>query len=360
MSKNFTTSSKMDELFASLGNKTFKLSKGDQVTGEVIKITNHEIIIDLEGKSEGVISKKELIEDEYKDIKVGDTIKAYVLTSESVSGQTLLSLRNDFDQKNSKIKKSPFLAKKWAQLKGAMKSGNKLTGEVLEQNKGGFVVEVEGIRGFLPSSHISLKTISETKDLVGSSIPVTVIEADENNNRLVLSTRVELSAEELEKLKKLQIGSTVSGLVKGVFVFGALVDVDGLEGIVRTSDIAWERIEDPNTVLKTGDSIEAKILSLDEELQRLNLSIKDLKEDPLGNLAEKYQIDDVVSGTITEITQSGIKVSLKDGVEGLLSSNGTEYSVGQSANFLVAGVDTRKRIVNLAPFITSTAGLIYK
>ncbi len=360
MSTNFTPSSKMDQLFSTL-SRSVRLIKGDQVTGEVIKITSQEIIIDLEGKSEGVIPKKDLDQKIYQDIKVGDTITAYIVIPEAYSGQTILSLNNESTQKTSRGKKSPFLSKKWSQLKGAMRSNAKLSGEVLEQNKGGFVIEVEGIRGFLPSSHLSLKTITATPNLVGSTITVVIIESDEDNNRLVLTTREVSSQESLDKINQFKVGDTTQAKIVGVFTFGVILDLgDGIEGVVKVSDLAWERVEDPAELFKIGDMIEAKILGIDSELCRVNLSFRELLADPFSSLAEKYQVDDVVPGVVIEVTQVGIKVSLKDGIEGFLSPGSNKFTLGENTNFLVTGIDQKRRLVNLSPFITSTEGLIYK
>lgn len=350
----------MEELLASQNKKFKTLTRGQLISAEIITIGDHEAILDLGSKSEGVLSKRELPENS----KIGDTVKVYVVTVENENGQTVVS--SSPQTKSQTVYKGHGI--NWPKFSQALNQKNKLTGKVLEINKGGLIVEVESSRGFLPNSQVGFELLSKAgkglEDLVGQSITVTVSEIDQNENRLIFSQRGQVSEEVKNKLKEFKKDAKVKGVIVAVLPFGLVVNTQGSEGLVFISDVSWEKVEDLSKLFKVGEELEVKVLGSDEELGRLNLSIKQLSEDPFSKLAENYPADEVVRGEVISESDLGVIFKFKDGIEGLLSAakkeSGVTYEVGKSMQLLVDSVDLQRRRINLAPFITSTEGLIYK
>ncbi len=361
----------MAELLAKNNSKPVTLHRGEEVEGKVINITQDEIILDLGAKAEGVLNKKDLNAEDLEKLKVGDKLKAFVSSPETESGQVILTLHKALTQQGGK--RFTETLKRWQKFLTAAGKQTTLTGQVVDLNKGGLVVDIDGIRGFLPASQVGVENMGEEgaglSGMVGKDVTVNVIEADPAKGRLILSTRKKLSEEAQAKLANYKPGEKVSGKVAGIVPFGLLINLDGVEGVVYTQEISWEGDFSGEGAegklaeqFKVGQEIEAKVLGVDEVLGRVKLSIKQLTEDPMAKMLEKYQTDDVVSGEITDVNQQGVTVKLKDGVEGVLPASKMkgEYAVGQTMNFLVDSVDAGRRRVNLTPFITSTEGLIYK
>lgn len=351
----------MEKLLASQSKKLVTLFRGQQVEGEVISISDKEIILDLGAKSEGVLQKRELSQ----ETKVGDKIKVFVNVAENEYGQAVVSTSQQLRQTSSTRGSRGF---SWNRFTQAQTQKSILKGVVLEVNKGGLIVEVEGVRGFLPNSQVGFELLSKVakgmEDLIGQTLNLIVIEVDQNNNKLIFTQRGQVSEEVKNKLREFKTGDQVSGKILAVLPFGLVVDVSGIEGLVFISDVSWEKVEDLNALYKAGQNIEVKVLGIDEELGRLNLSVKELSEDPFSKLAEKYPVDEVVKGEITSVTEAGVTIKLEEGIEGLLSASKMEpsqnYPVGKTITILVDSVDSKRRRINLVPFVTSTEGLIYK
>lgn len=348
----------MEELLASQNKKFTTLNRGQEVEGEIVSITDREVILEIGAKSEGVLPKKELAQ---KEIKIGDKIKAFVQLPENESGQVALSIYSAQPKFSSRGKTS------WTKFIQAQNQKNKLRSKVIEVNKGGLIVEVEGTRGFLPNSQVGYDALSKSgkgmEELVGADLVVSVIEVDQENNKLIFSQRGQVSDEVKNKLKEFKNGQKLTGKIVAILPFGLVVDIDGVEGLVFISDVSWERQEDLTKLYSVGDEVEVMVVGLDEELGRLNLSIKQLSEDPFLQIAQNYPPDEVVKGEITGVSEAGVTVALEQ-AEGFLPSSkmeqGTTYEVGKSMSFLVDEVDSNRRRVDLAPFVTSTEGLIYK
>lgn len=349
----------MADLLAKHEEKNFAINRGQELTGEIISITPYEIIFDLGTKSEGVLPKKDLTTLQEETLKVGDKLQVFVVTTENESGQVILSLA-----KTTTTSKGINLAK-WDKFQAAINSSKTFTGKGLEVNRGGLIVEIGDVRGFLPSSQVSLSTVANIEDLIGKELFVTVLEVDPSQNRLILSQKINVSKKAQEELGKLKVGDLVKGEVAAVLPFGVFATLEnGVEGLVHISEISWEKIEDPNQYFKVGDKISAVVSSVDSNTNRVNLSIKQTKEDPFQKLASGFQKDDVVKGKVTKVSSNGVFVSLKEGIEGLIPTNkigvDASYKEGDSVSVLIDNIDTQKRKIFLAPFITSTEGLIYK
>lgn len=350
----------MADLMAKQTDKqTLKLEQNQEVKGEVIQISGADVILDLGSKAEGMLSLKEFPEEKQASLKIGDSVTAYVVRPENESGQVVLELHKTVltrGGRGTNIKLDKFIA--------AQKNNQVLKGKGLEVNRGGLVVEIDRVRGFLPSSLVALSQAANLEDMVDKEIQVTVVEVDPNQNRLILSQKTTVSDETRAKLAKLKVGDKVSGEIAGVLSFGVFVKLeDGVEGLAHVSELSWEKVEDPASLFKVGDKVEAQIMSVDMNAGRLNLSIRQLAEDPFKDKVKDFMPDDVIKATITKVTGQGVILDVA-GIEGFIPSAKLEadetYEIGKSFNCLVDSVDTQRRRINLAPFITSTKDLIYK
>ena len=366
----------MEELLASQTKKLILPSRGQQVEGTVVSQTAKEIILDLSSKSEGVLLKREL--ENHKALKLGDKITAFVTLAENESGQVVLSLERQVpthlegarallrggSSRGGKSGGGRSLA--WHKFIQAQNQKTKIQATVLEVNKGGLIVEADGIRGFLPNSQVGFELISKSgqgmEGLIGQTLSLTVIEVDIQSNKLIFTQRGQVLDSVKEQLKTFKTNLQVQGKIVAILPFGLVVDVAGVEGLVFISDVSWEKVDDLSKQFATGQELDVLVIGIDEDLGRLNLSIKQLLENPFNKLSEKYSADSVVKGEITSVTEAGVSVKLKD-TEGFLPASkmgSPAYEVGKSMSFLVDSVDSQRRRVNLAPFVTSTAGLIYK
>ncbi len=362
---NNPTNSIMEKLLASQDKKFITLSRGQQVEGEIVSISDKEITLDLGAKSEGVLQRRETRNN--PDVKIGSKIKVFVAQAENESGQIVVSTTPQMRIMGGSDRKGGSRGAVWSRFMQAQSSKSKISGKVLEVNKGGLVIEVDTIRGFLPNSQVGFELMSKAgggmDSLIGQTLSLTVIEVDQNNNKLIFTQRGQVSEAIKDKLKQFKSGEKVKGKVVAVLPFGLVVDINGVEGLVFISDVAWEKVEDLTTMFKSGEEVEVVIIGADEELGRLNLSMKQLSEDPFTKITQKYPVDEVVKGEVMGVSEAGVTIKL-DGVEGLLSANkmksDTSYEVGKAMSFLVDSVDSRKRIINLASFVTTTSDLIYK
>lgn len=332
----------MGQLLASLKNKPLKLYRGQQVEGRLVAILAQELVLDLDIKAEGILSKKDISAELLSKLKIGDKISAYVLIPETQSGQAILST-----QRTQTNLKTAVFNKKWDKFIQAQNQKRILKGSGVEVNKGGVIVEVDGTRGFLPISQVIYTKISDLESLIGEDIEVQVIEVDPQNNRLIFTQRKEVSKALLDKLSEYSVDQNVIGKVAAVLPFGVYLEVNGVEGLVRTSDL--------NRLYQIDQMVEAEVMSIDKNLGRLNLSVKN---------SHKFKVDDVVQGTVTRVNNIGVFVSLSGGASGLMHIStlepGALYQEGQEVTCLVDSVDLERRRINLTPFITSTKGLIYK
>ncbi len=347
----------MADLMANQNKQIKSVQRGDEVEGTVITFIGGEIIVDLGTKAEGVFQKKDLSPDQLKNLKVGSKITATVIHSESPSGQVVLGLQKSVSAKPGSEKFQKFIR--------AINSKQVFKGKGIEANKGGLVVEVDGVRGFLPTSQVSLSQAANIDEMIGKDLELVTLEVEPNQNRLIFTQKTTMSEESKATLGSLKSGATVKGKVAAILSFGVFVSLEnGVEGLVHISELSWDKVEDPNTLFKVGDEVEAKVLSADEGAGRANLSIKQLAKDPFADKIKDIQAADVIKGKITKITQNGVNVLLKESIEGIVPSaklSGEEgYEVDGEYSFLVDSVDNHKRRVNLTPFLTSTKDLIYR
>lgn len=354
----------MADLLAKQEFKPINTSRGSEVSGKVIAILDSEIILDLGSKAEGVLSKKELSSDKLAALKVGDSLSSFVIHPENDSGQVVLGSNKATSNKPGNFK-SGVNPTRFRRFEEAMKSKQTVKGKALELNKGGLIIDVEGIRGFLPTSQVSLSQASKLEEAIGKELTLTVIEVDPSQNRLIFSQKAEISEDTKKHLSKLKVGDMVSGTVAAILPFGAFVSLpEGLEGLIHISEISWEKVEDAGSVLKIGDQVEAKVISVDSASGRVNLSIKQVSNDPFLEKTKDFQPDDVIKATVTKVGPTGVTFALDGGIEGFMPSAkqdaDTTYEVDKSMNVLVDSTDAKNRRILVTPFITSTKDLIYK
>lgn len=329
--------------------KTFK--PGDLVEGIVVSVSHKEILLDVGAKSEGIITGADLEDSDrsFKLYKPGDPIVAKVVQAENDQGYLVLSLR----RAEKEIK--------WKDMYDAYKTGSTFDVKVLEYNKGGLLCDCMGLRGFVPLSHLdkgyfandeakfAAGSEAELKEklsvLAGKVLKVKVIEVDQEKNRLVLSekdARPGISEEsKREKLLAIKDGSTLDGVVTGVMPFGVFVDVEGIEGLVHISEIAWEKVSHPNKYFAVGDKTKVLVLSVDKDGGKLALSVKRLTKNPWENVEDRYPVGSKVKGVVSKVVPFGAFVNLEKGLDGLIhvsEANGP-LREGQEVEAVVTMVD---------------------
>lgn len=304
----------MDDLLAGADAGTKQLVVGDMVTGTVLSVRKHEVLIDLGAQGVGLVPRREI--GFSRSLKEGDEVTASVVDTELENGNSLLSLRKAAKDRG------------WEEVAAKQESGEIIEITPYDANRGGLLVEYEGVRGFLPVSQLSAEHYprvgSNDKDeilqrlntLVGHPLNVRILDSDRKANKLIFSEKEAIKEGLAERFQSLKIGDIVKGVVTGVVDYGAFVNVDGIEGLIHISEISWERVSNPSDYVKVGETIEAKIISIDKD--RLSLSMKQLTKDPWLDEVEKFKAGDTVEGTVTRITPFGAFVQISPAVEALV------------------------------------------
>ena len=360
----------MEELLASAGTELRVPKVGDVLEGVITEVTKKAVLVDIAGKTEGVVVDKEFdsASDYIRSLKQGDTISVYVTSTENDRGQILLSLRR------------AAMNQRWDQFSRAMQTGETVTVRGLELNKGGMIVGTDGIRGFIPTSQFSKQYIGKLDTLLNHAIKTKVIEVDKEKNRLIFSERhvseADLIAQKSAALSKIEVGSVYEGTVSGVMPFGVFValgvEIIGeggkkeegrVEGLVHISEVSWEKVEDLTKLYKVNDTVKVKVLTIDQATGKLNLSIKQLSADPWSTVAEKYPENSVVSGVISRIAPFGVFVTIEPGIDGLIHISkvpaGEEPKVGDKVQVSVEKVEPEARRMSLS-IVLSEVPMGYK
>lgn len=340
---------------------------GDLIEGVVVSSGHNEVLLDVGAKSEGMISGEELVDSDksYKNLKIGDTVLALVVQPENHQGYIVLSFRRAEKDK------------KWKVVEDAYTNGSVLEATVLEYTKGGLLVDLMGLRGFIPLSHLdrvhfandfaksatgsTTELKSSLKILAGKVLKVKVIEQDKDKNRLVLSEKdaTDTYSPEVkqEKLDKISQGDILEGIVTGVMPFGLFVDLDGVEGLVHISEIAWEKVSNPADYYSVGSKISVKVLGIDEGSKKLALSVKQLIDNPWDGVEERYPVNSKVSGVVSKIVPFGAFVNLEKGLDGLIhvSESIEAVKVGDKVEAIVTNVDGAKQKLALSTRLLETS-----
>jgi len=322
-------------------------TQGEIRKGIIASITPGQILVSVGTKSEGIITGKEyelIPSDELANLKVGDEI-------EDQNGNVVLSYMRAREEVS------------WHKAEELLKSKQVYHSTIIGYNKGGLIVPLDGLRGFVPASQISLSRRAgmsgETPDqrwskMVGEPIDVSVIEVDRERRRLILSERA-ASTETRESLKErvideLKEGETRTGRVTSLADFGAFVNINGADGLVHLSEISWDRIQHPSEVLKVGQEVKVKVISIDREKKRIGLSIRQLQEDPWNQRVAKYQVGQLIEATITRLTKFGAFARLEEDMEGLIHiSEISEKRIEHPKEVLHEGDTVTLRIIKIDP-----------
>jgi small subunit ribosomal protein S1 len=287
--------------------------EGDVVTGQVVRIDNDEVLVDIGYKSEGVIPSSELSirksVDPSDEVSLGEEVDALVLTKEDQDGRLILS------------KKRARFEKAWRRIEAAAESGEPVEGQVIEVVKGGLIIDL-GVRGFLPASLVDIRRVPHLDDYLGQKIECKVIELNRSRNNVVLSRRAVLEEERKEVrqqiLDRLQPGLVVEGQISNIVDFGAFVDLDGIDGLIHISELSWSHVNHPSEILSIGDTVQVKVLDIDRDRQRISLGLKQTQEDPWQRIVDTYNVGDELEGKVTKVVTFGAFVEILDGVEGLV------------------------------------------
>ena len=328
--------------------------RGEIRDGVIASISQGQILVSVGTKSEGVISGREydqIPQEELDEMKVGQEVKVYVVNPEDQHGTLVLSYTRAREAVN------------WVEAKELLESKESFNSKIIGYNKGGLIVPMEGLRGFVPASQVSLSrrasVTGDTPDqrwgaMVGEEIEVCVIEVDEDRRRLILSERV-ASAETRESLKEkvideLQEGDVRTGRVTSLADFGAFVNISGADGLVHLSEISWDRIQHPKEVLEVGQEVEVKIISVDREKKRIGLSIRQLLKDPWAERVAEFQVGQLVEGTITRLTKFGAFAKIDEELEGLIHiSEISDKRIEHPKEVLREGEVVTLRIIRVEP-----------
>jgi small subunit ribosomal protein S1 len=299
------------------------VKRGDVVEGTVVSIDRDEILVDIGLKSEAVLPLKELSASGYgslDEIHRNDKLLVYVLQPETPEGHAIVSIRKARQERQWRVAHEMF------------ERGDIIDAEVIESNKGGLIVNLDGVRGFVPISQImnlkrednaeNAETLTKLQAMVGKTLKLKIIEINRNRNRLILSERLAMQEWRVrrrdELLAELQVGEVRSGVVSNLAHFGAFVDLGGADGLVHISQLAWSRVNHPSEVLHVGQPVEVQVLSIDKDRKKIGLSIKRAEVDPWTTVEQRYYVGQIVNGTITKIAPFGAFARIESGIEGLI------------------------------------------
>lgn len=333
----------MKDMMLEIENSMKPIYSGDIIKGEVISVSDSEVLVNIGYISDGIIKREELSNDEVnpKDIlKAGDKIEVYVVKVRDEEGNVVLS------------KKKADELKVWRNLEESYKTGATIEVEVSEAIKGGVVAYVKGVRCFIPASHVSNSFVKDLNQFVGKDLVVKVIEFDGEKKRVVLS-RKEVERKELENKKEklwasLKKGEKRNGVVSRLAKFGAFVDLGGMDGLIHNSDLSWKRVNHPSEVVKEGDKVEVYVIDFDKDKGRISLGLKDIQGDPWNNTAFKYKANDVLDGTVVRLLDFGAFVEIEPGVEGLVHvTQITNENIAKPSQVLKVGDRVKVKILEI-------------
>jgi len=342
----------MDDLLASTEIKQLKV--GDVIEGTITSVRKHEVWLDLGANGVGVVMRREI--GHGQKLEEGIKVTTSVVDPEMEEGYALLSMKRAVKDRG------------WDELQRVFEGQEIIEISPYDANRGGLLVELEGIRGFLPVSQLAAghyprvsgadkdEILQKLNALVGQVLRVRVLDVSRKDNKLIFSEKEAIKDDMQSRFSELKVGDEVDGVVTGVIDFGAFVNVDGIEGLVHISEISWERVEDPREYVKNGQTIKAKIIAIDKD--RLSLSMKQMNEDPWLQEVKAFKKGAIVEGKITRITPFGAFVQLSSAVEALVhvsemsNEEGVDpekiFQLNEKKQFKVIDIDTEARKIALS------------
>jgi len=344
----------MTESFAELFEQSIasqRIRPGTILNGLIVEVGQDYVIVNVGLKSEAVIPADQFKNEKGEiEVVVGETVEVALDSVEDGSGETRLS--------REKAKR----ARTWTRLEAAFEKQEVVIGIITGRVKGGFTVEIDNVRAFLPGSLVDVRPVRDPSYLENKPLEFKVIKLDQKRNNVVVSRRAvveqEYSAERSALLDNLQEGAAVKGVVKNLTDYGAFVDLGGIDGLLHITDMAWKRVKHPSEVVKVGEEIDVRILKFDRERQRVSLGLKQLGADPWQNIARRYPANTRLFGKVTNIADYGCFVEIEEGVEGLVHVSEMDWTnknvnpakvvhVGQEVEVMVLDIDEERRRISL-------------
>lgn len=323
---------------------------GDLVEGEVVAVWKNKVLVDLGGMATGIIAGQEAHDSSgtVKSLKKGDYVSAYVLEEENDDGLVVLSLRKASQQKT------------WDKFLKAYDQNEAINVTANEANKGGLLLNIDGIKGFIPVSQLaplhyprvngadSSEILTRLKKLIGVPLLVKIINLDKEEGKLILSERAAEAGEREKSLDKLEVGQKLKGKISGIVNFGIFVTFEGLEGLVHISEIAWGHVKDPNDFGKLGNEVE--VLVIGKEKDKISLSMKRLVPDPWIEATKKYKVGTEVEGEVNRITPFGVFIKLDEEINGLIHiSEISSQDVADPSELIKVGDKVKAKIIAIDP-----------
>ncbi len=344
----------MTESFAELFEQSITekdLRPGAIVTGKIVDIRDDVVVVNAGLKSEGIVPIHQFRQpDGELEVEVGDEVEVALDTVEDGFGETRLS--------REKAKR----ARVWTKLEQTYEGEENVIGQISGKVKGGFTVNIDGIRAFLPGSLVDVRPVRDPGYLEGKDLEFKIIKLDRRRNNLVVSRRAvvehEYAAEREDLIERLTEGAVVKGVVKNLTDYGAFLDLGGIDGLLHITDMAWKRVRHPSEVVEVGDELEVRVLRFDRERMRVSLGLKQLGDDPWESIDRRYPPTTRLFGKVTNITDYGCFVEIEDGVEGLVHVSEMDWTnknvnpakvvhVGQEVEVMVLDVDEERRRISL-------------
>ncbi|MBI4050702.1 MAG: S1 RNA-binding domain-containing protein [Candidatus Doudnabacteria bacterium] len=341
----------MNDLVSGKQVRLHILKEGEVIQGRILSVGKNEVYVDVAGVGLGVVRGRELYDDEtiLSSLKVGDMVYASVIEIENKDGNIELSFRKAGQERV------------WQALKEKLESREVIHAKILEANKGGLMVKINNVLGFLPVSQLAPshyprvedgdknRILAVLKGYVGQDFDVRIITAEPEGEKLIISERAVIEGELMQKIGKLAIGDVVEGVVTGVVDFGAFVKFgEELEGLVHISELAWQRIEDPKDIVKVGDRVKAQIISIDND--RISLSFKRLQKDPWEDAVKQYSIGQIVRGKVVKLAPFGAFVELDPNIHGLAHVGElSEEKIKEPGEVLKEGEEYQFKIISIEP-----------
>ncbi len=344
----------MTETFAELFEQSLTekdLRPGAIITGRVVEIRDDAVVINAGLKSEGIVPIHQFERpDGELEVEVGDEVEVALDAVEDGFGETRLS--------REKAKRS----RVWTTLEKVFEAEDNVIGQISGKVKGGFTVNIDGIRAFLPGSLVDVRPVRDPAYLEGKDLEFKIIKLDRRRNNLVVSRRAvvehEYAAERDDLIERLNEGAVIKGVVKNLTDYGAFLDLGGIDGLLHITDMAWKRVRHPSEVVEVGDELEVRVLRFDRERMRVSLGLKQLGDDPWTNIDRRYPPPTRLFGKVTNITDYGCFVEIEDGVEGLVHVSEMDWTnknvnpakvvhVGQEVEVMVLDVDEERRRISL-------------
>jgi small subunit ribosomal protein S1 len=344
----------MGESFAELFEQSqadLNMRPGSIVVGTVVEVRPDVVVVHAGLKSEGMIPASQFMNERGQlEVEVGDEVEVALDSFEDGFGSTILS--------REKAKR----AQAWEALEKAFEEGETVTGILTGKVKGGFTVDINDIRAFLPGSLVDVRPVRDTSYLEGKPLEFSVIKLDRRRNNVVVSRRAvveaETSAEREALLETLQEGAVIKGIVKNLTDYGAFVDLGGIDGLLHITDMAWKRVKHPSEVVNVGDELDVKVLKFDRERNRVSLGLKQLGEDPWVDIGRRYPVGTRLFGRVTNLTDYGCFVEIEEGVEGLVHVSEMDWTnknihpskvvqMGDEVEVMVLDIDEERRRISL-------------